>query len=710
MLFQATVRGMAPVGYRVGSEDKPLPVLPHGAAHEAEWLANTEVTMTDTLPLSVLEPLVSRVRTDVHWRKNPGEAPSCIKRPLNDAMLEHHLAGDIARGVCPIKAGESTTRVAVLDLDSHKGETSWMGMGTVAAELSIALESKGANVIPFSSSGGQGIHLYLLWDEPQDAYSVREFLRSTLKIKGLSDGAGGVSNNQVEIFPKQDSVPVDGFGNMFILPYSGESVPLEPMADYQRMPRDYPVQWPVSSPVPVVVKPEREASSMPTGDVGRIGSAVLKLDPNMPYTDWVKVGQAIHHETEGDRDGLLLWDDWSTGGADYPGFEELEAKWDTFGLSSAAPVTGGTLYKMATDAGWIDAPTADDFEDITSEPDIVIPISDPLRFAVLKPSEFRATESPGWFIKGVLPVADLAVFYGASGSGKSFFTFDMVCAIARGEPWRGRRVRQARVVYIVAEGSGGFRNRIKAYAARHTIPDDSLGIIPAAPNFLEKKDVADVIASVKAFGSCSIVVVDTWAQVTPGANENSGEDMGKALAHCRALSKATGAMVVLVHHSGKDAAKGARGWSGLRAAADCELEVVRNDSGRVATITKLKDGDDSPAFGFKLVSVPIGVDEDGDEVTSCVVEEAEVSERANHEKKQKMGDNERVLVDTLQDLFDRDNEWPTIDTLVNEAVERLPESATRTAQRKVNMRRAFDKLVEREIFTVENGFVSLSEA
>lgn len=664
-----------------------------------------------TLDTALLEPLVSRVRTDVHWRKNTGESPTCLKQPLNDSRLRMHLTGGPARGVCPIKAGESTTRVAVLDLDSHKGETSWADMGRIAGEVAQFLKGVGMNAIPFSSSGGKGIHLYFVWDKPQDCYSVRTMFGTWIMGSyGFRDGAGGVSKGEIEIFPKQDSVPADGFGNMFILPYSGESVPLEPMADYQRMPRDYPVQWPVSSPVPHVQKPEPVERGQPQGLDARLTAAVSGVAPNLPYDQWLRVGQAIHHETEGSNDGLLLWDQWSAPGTDYPGFEELEAKWDTFGRSSANPVTAGTIYKMATEAGWVDTPTADDFTDITDEPDIVIPISDPLRFAVLKPSEFHATESPGWFIKGVLPVADLAVFYGASGSGKSFFTFDMVCAIARGEPWRGRRVRQARVVYIVAEGSGGFRNRIKAYAARHTIPDDSLGIIPAAPNFLEKKDVADVIASVKAFGSCSIVVVDTWAQVTPGANENSGEDMGKALAHCRALSKATGAMVVLVHHSGKDAAKGARGWSGLRAAADCELEVVRNDSGRVATITKLKDGDDSPAFGFKLVSVPIGVDEDGDEVTSCVVEEAEVSESTNREKKQKMGDNERVLVDTLQDLFDRDNEWPTIDTLINEAVERLPESATRTAQRKVNMRRAFDKLVEREIFTVENGFVSLSEA
>mgnify|MGYP003346413027 CR=1 FL=1 len=108
-----------------------------------------------------------------------------------------------------------------------------------------------------------------------------------------------------------------------------------------------------------------------------------------------------------------------------------------------------------------------------------------------------------------------------------------------------------------------------------------------------------------------VVIVDTWAQTTPGANENSGEDMGKALAHCKGIHRATGAMVMLVHHSGKDASRGARGWSGLRAAADVELEVVRADEARSLTVTKLKDGEDGAEFAFRLESVVLGLDEDG---------------------------------------------------------------------------------------------------
>jgi len=41
---------------------------------------------------------------------------------------------------------------------------------------------------------------------------------------------------------------------------------------------------------------------------------------------------------------------------------------------------------------------------------------------------------------------------------------------------------------------------------------------------------------------------------------------------------------------------------------------------RSVTITKMKDGEDNAAQGFQLRTVVMGTDEDGDDITSCVVE------------------------------------------------------------------------------------------
>lgn len=249
------------------------------------------------------------------------------------------------------------------------------------------------------------------------------------------------------------------------------------------------------------------------------------------------------------------------------------------------------------------------------------------KFVLIPASEFAGPDVDSeWHIRDVLPRADLSVMYGASGSGKSFIALDLVMAICLGNPWRGHRVVKTRVAYIAAEGSGGFRKRIKAFARHNNIAleDIDLYVVDAAPNFLELMDTTALASAINKIGGVGLIVVDTWAQVLPGANENASEDMGKALKHCRGLQKATGASILLIHHSGKDAAKGSRGWSGLRAAADAELEVAALNNGRVLKVAKMKDGRDNGVWGFDLEVIPLFINDFGEMVDSCVVVEAEI--------------------------------------------------------------------------------------
>jgi len=176
--------------------------------------------------IAALLPLVRRVRTDVTAVKK-SDGSRWTTQPLTRERLAAHLNGGPPRGVCPIKAGESVTMVALLDFDSHKGEVSWEEMSAVVARVVDVLQIvHGMHPILFRSSGGKGVHLYLLWDGAQDAYSVRQFLKGVLESVGLKDGARGVKNGEVEVFPRQDEVGEKGYGNQFIMPLAGASVPL----------------------------------------------------------------------------------------------------------------------------------------------------------------------------------------------------------------------------------------------------------------------------------------------------------------------------------------------------------------------------------------------------------------------------------------------------------------------------------------------------
>jgi len=206
---------------------------------------------------------------------------SWTREPLTDQRLAKHLNGGPARGVCPIKAGESVTMVGLLDLDSHKGESSWEQMAEAALRVVAELELRYLAPIAFRSSGGRGIHVYVLWDEPQDAYSVRCELADAIGALGFTNGTGGVSHGEIEVFPKQNSVPADGFGNQFILPLAGNSEPLS-LFDMEPVGKDAAVgmHWPSSAPVPKREAPVRNnASTMQISDLGMLERALFAI-PN----------------------------------------------------------------------------------------------------------------------------------------------------------------------------------------------------------------------------------------------------------------------------------------------------------------------------------------------------------------------------------------------------------------------------------------------
>ena len=319
---------------------------------------------------------------------------------------------------------------------------------------------------------------------------------------------------------------------------------------------------------------------------------------------------------------------------------------------------------------------SDEYAPIRDEPSGDVPAK-PARFTVQPAHLFAQGRPPRWLIKNVLPQADLAVLFGESGSGKSFAALDMAVDIAMGTEWRGMTTKQGRVIYIAAEGAGGFRKRLQAIALQRGIPleDIHIGVIADAPNLMEKTDALDVARAIHAAGGADLVIIDTFAQAMPGANENAGEDVGKALAHCKGIHRATGALVMLVHHSGKDSSKGARGWSGLRAAADVELEVVRADEARSLSVTKQKDGEDGAEFAFKLQTVVLGFDDDGDEITSCYVEHGTGTVARTRDRGPK-GSTEKMVLSAMGDLLKVDSPWVELHDVKEAVSAQMPHDPT----------------------------------
>ena len=187
--------------------------------------------------------------------------------------------------------------------------------------------------------------------------------------------------------------------------------------------------------------------------------------------------------------------------------------------------------------------------------------------------------------------------YGPSGHGKTFFTIDLACHIAAGMQWRGRRVKQAPVVYIAAEAGESIQNRLMAWrdhvGTGEKIP---LMIWPKASNLMDsafREQMKDKLSAVKAmYGDLGLVIIDTFSRAMPGADENSAKDVTQAIRFADELRDEFGVAALFVHHTGKNEDAGARGSSALK----CESpEDDRRRNPRVVLKQKRK-----PPQGWRL--------------------------------------------------------------------------------------------------------------
>lgn len=236
----------------------------------------------------------------------------------------------------------------------------------------------------------------------------------------------------------------------------------------------------------------------------------------------------------------------------------------------------------------------------------------------------------------LLPTQGLTVAYGQSGCGKTFSVVDLACHVASGLPWYERAVAGGPVLYVAAEAPASVEKRVTAWKWRHEIERLDLAIVRSSVDLLSG-DAEAIIAVGKSIendrGSVAMVVIDTLARAMVG-NENAPEDMGAFVAGCASIREALGCHVLVVHHCGKDEARGARGHSSLRAATDIEIEVAEGEDGiRTAKVTKHRDEASGAVFAFKLDVVELGTNAHGRTVTTCVAAEAQASEHKPKSKR-----------------------------------------------------------------------------
>jgi hypothetical protein len=281
-------------------------------------------------------------------------------------------------------------------------------------------------------------------------------------------------------------------------------------------------------------------------------------------------------------------------------------------------------YSYATGRPGAKAVTVDDFPSYEAQESAAAPRTSKMPGGPIRLSELaaRRVEGPGYLVKGVLSRGSYSEIYGDRGEGKTFVALDLAYHVAAGTPWMGKKTRQGTVLYLAYEGAGGLVKRAQALRQKYGDSDVSLYVMSAGYNLREPSGRQALGGTIAALPEKpSLIVVDTFARALMGGDENSAQDVGAFNAAIAALIDSTGACVLLLHHTGKDKARGARGSTALGGAIDTEILV---DSG-VFTQTKQRDIEMGSPVGFKLTPVLVGFDEDDDDVTSCVVDAAAIA-------------------------------------------------------------------------------------
>lgn len=342
-----------------------------------------------------------------------------------------------------------------------------------------------------------------------------------------------------------------------------------------------------------------------------------------------------------------------------------------------------------------------------------------VKHRVFSLSDAKPVLASSYLIKGWLGRSQMSVVYGPSNVGKSFFCLDMAFSVAANVEWNGARVRGGTVLYLATEGGNAFRNRVYALRESKGVSDAPLLVRPSPIDLLRAEvDMPALMAlcnEVKAqHGEIAMIVVDTLSRAMAGGNENGPEDMTRLIGNLDVLRDLTHAHIMVVHHSGKDTAAGARGHSSLRAATDTEIELEVEDTLRIAKTTKQRDMEPKPPFGFTLHVHELGNDEDGDQVTTCTILPADEETMKEAKAKKPQGTNQKIIIQSFQQLRSdgigmpnpSGTGWPEVGTRWCISEEVLKKHAVGKLSDKSNPDSAYSGAVKS---LIQNGFMERNE-
>jgi hypothetical protein len=272
--------------------------------------------------------------------------------------------------------------------------------------------------------------------------------------------------------------------------------------------------------------------------------------------------------------------------------------------------------------------------------------------ALFWPELARRPRAP-YLIKGLIDLGTLVEVYGPSQSYKSFIMLDAGLHVAFGRSWCGRRVRQCGVLYVSAEGGGSITNRLDAWARHHEVDlaQVPFAVVTEPTNLLEEAGTNQLIADASRVPNLGLIIIDTAARVMPGGKEDT-EAMSRLVAAADAIRLATGAAIIIIHHTGKEEGRGSRGSTVLPFASDTGLATSKDDATKIATLqhVRSRDSEGGDTFLFKLDVEDLYTDDEGDTVRAALAVHLDTAGRTSAKRKPlpRLTAKQKIALDALE--------------------------------------------------------------
>lgn len=251
-------------------------------------------------------------------------------------------------------------------------------------------------------------------------------------------------------------------------------------------------------------------------------------------------------------------------------------------------------------------------------------------------AELLSMPPPEWLIENILPMGELSVAYAPPESYKSFLGMDIALSTACGVPWQGRRMLdKGFVIYIAAEGVAGLGKRALAWFIEHGIDPADADIAWLTESLAVTADSDALIQLLSRIEDevkrePMLIVIDTLARCFDGEESETG-DMGRFVAGCDVLRHKFGCAVLVIHHTRMDGSR-ERGNTALRGGARMMMSMEKDGTMVVIKCDKMNDAEHFPDIALQLKVIDLGVDKDGHNITSCVLNGTDIAEKRQREE------------------------------------------------------------------------------